>query len=63
MKNRPFLARSTVVFGGTAAWGLLLVFCVMVNRTVLMPPIVPGATFIGAQDCAPDRHVEVWVRG
>jgi predicted CXXCH cytochrome family protein len=52
MKIRPFPSRSALVFGGTAAWGLLLVSCVMVNRTVLMPPSVPGATFVGSKDCA-----------
>ncbi len=45
--------KSTLIFGGTAAWGLLLVSCVMVSRTTMMaPPQIPGATFVGSADCA-----------
>jgi predicted CXXCH cytochrome family protein len=45
--------KTTLIFGGTAAWGLLLVSCVMVSRTTMMaPPQIPGATFVGSADCA-----------
>ena len=49
-------------FGGIAAWGLLLVSCVMVNRAVMMPPHIPGAKFVGSKECA-ECHAEsfpVW---
>ena len=52
MTFRPRWTKNTVIFGGTAVWGLLLVSCVMVNRAVLMPPQVPGAKFVGSQECA-----------
>jgi predicted CXXCH cytochrome family protein len=52
MIPRPRWTRNTVIFGGAAAWGLLLVSCVMVNRAVMMPPQVPGAKFVGSQECA-----------
>jgi len=44
--------KSTLIFGGAALWGALLVSCVVINRAVIMPPHVPGATFVGSQDCA-----------
>ena len=48
----PFHAsRTSLIFGGIAVWGALLVSCVTVNRTIMAPPFVPGATFVGSQDC------------
>ncbi|MEX2044028.1 MAG: cytochrome c3 family protein [Opitutus sp.] len=45
--------KTTLIFGGTAAWGLLLVSCVMVSRTTMMaPPQIAGAQFVGSNDCA-----------
>ena len=44
--------KNTLLFGGIAAWGLLLVSCVSVNRAVFAPPSVPGAKFAGSQACA-----------
>ena len=52
MKFRPRLTKNTLLFGGVAAWGLLLVSCVAVNRTVLAPPFVAGANFSGTKECA-----------
>ncbi len=43
--------KNTLLFGGIAAWGLLLVSCVTINRAVLAPPQVPGATFVGSKTC------------
>lgn len=40
------------IFGGAAIWGLLLVGCVMVERTMVAPPKVAGATFVGSQKCS-----------
>ena len=44
--------RSSVIFGGVALWGLLLVGCVVVDRTIVAPPLVPGATYVGSKKCA-----------
>ena len=52
MTLRPRLTKNALIFGGTAAWGLLLVSCVMVSRSIIMPPNIPGATFVGSKDCA-----------
>ncbi|MEO6995720.1 MAG: cytochrome c3 family protein [Lacunisphaera sp.] len=43
--------KSSLLFGAIAAWGLLLVSCVTVNRAVLAPPQVPGAQFAGSKSC------------
>jgi predicted CXXCH cytochrome family protein len=43
--------RNALLFGGTAAWGVLLVGCVTSNRTVMAPPFVAGATFAGTKEC------------
>jgi predicted CXXCH cytochrome family protein len=43
--------KNALLFGGLAVWGLLLVSCVMVNRTVIMPPQIAGAKFVGSSDC------------
>jgi predicted CXXCH cytochrome family protein len=44
--------KNTLIFGGTATWGVLLVGCVVVNRTTLAPPFIAGATFVGNKECA-----------
>lgn len=44
--------RNTLLFGGIATWGLLLISCVAVNRTMMAPPNIPGAKFVGSQQCA-----------
>ena len=43
--------KNTVIFGGIAAWGLLLVSCVSVNRTVVAPPKIAGAQYAGSKAC------------
>ena len=43
--------KSTLIFGGAAAWGLLLVSCVVADRTIIAPPNVAGATFVGSKKC------------
>ena len=51
--NLPFRwTKNTLLFGGIAAWGLLLISCVSINRAVLAPPQVPGAKFVGSKTCA-----------
>lgn len=40
------------MIGGAAAWGLLLISCVVADRTIVAPPQIPGATFVGTSECA-----------
>jgi len=50
--------KNALLFGGIAAWGLLLISCVSVNRAVLAPPRVAGATFVGTKTCA-ECHADI----
>ena len=50
ISRRPF-NKTSLIFGGIALWGLVLIGCVSVNRTVLAPPTVAGATFVGSKEC------------
>ncbi len=47
-----------VLIGSLVTWGLLLVSCVMVNRTIIAPPQIAGATFVGSKDCA-ECHAKI----
>lgn len=58
MITRKLWNKSTMVFGGAACWGLLLIGCVAVNRTAVAPPHVAGAEFVGSKTCA-ECHDEV----
>jgi predicted CXXCH cytochrome family protein len=49
---RPRWTRNTLIFGGATLWGLLLISCVVANRTMLVPPFVAGAEFVGTKKCA-----------
>ena len=49
---RPRFTKTTLLFAGASAWGLLLISCVTANRTLLAPPFVPNATFSGDKQCA-----------
>jgi predicted CXXCH cytochrome family protein len=51
MSEKKRWSKSTLLFGGTAIWGLFLVGCVMVDRTMIAPPQVAGATFVGSAKC------------
>lgn len=44
-------SKNTLLFGGVAVWGLLLISCISVNRTVLAPPFIAGATVSGTKEC------------
>jgi predicted CXXCH cytochrome family protein len=55
--NRPRWTVSSIVFGGVTLWGLVLVSCVMVDRTIVAPPQIAGATYVGSKKCA-DCHDE-----
>ena len=54
---KPF-SKNPVIFGGIALWGILLISCVSVDRTVLAPPHVAGATFTGTKACV-ECHAEL----
>jgi len=43
MISIPRWTKNTLIFGGAAAWGLMLISCVVANRTMLAPPFVAGA--------------------
>ena len=43
--------KTSLLFGAIALWGVLLIGCVSVNRTVLAPTKIPGATYVGTKDC------------
>jgi predicted CXXCH cytochrome family protein len=51
MISLPRWTRNTLLFGGTAAWGMMLIGCVVANRTMLAPPFVAGASFSGDKSC------------
>ena len=57
MKLKLRLSRTTLIFGGTAVWGLFLLGCVTTNRTVLVVPHIPGATLVGDKACK-ECHAE-----
>lgn len=50
--------RNWLIFAGLSVWGLLVVSCVTAERTVVAPPQIAGATFVGSKQCA-DCHTEV----
>lgn len=58
MSTHPSRIKSTLIFGGAAIWGLFLVSCVMTSRTMVAPPSIPGATFVGSSKCT-QCHEEV----
>lgn len=58
MSYKPRWTKSSLIFGGTALWGLLLVGCVMTQRTMVAPPSVAGASFVGSAKCS-QCHEEV----
>jgi predicted CXXCH cytochrome family protein len=43
--------KTTLIIGGAAAWALLLISCMVADRTVVAPPQVAGATFVGTKEC------------
>ncbi len=58
MNFKPRLTRTALIFGGTDTWGLLLISCVAVNRTIVAPPSIPGANFVGTKQCS-ECHSEI----
>jgi predicted CXXCH cytochrome family protein len=57
-RNRPAsqgrrrFTKNALLFGSLAAWGIVLVSCISVDRTVVAPPQIAGATFVGSKACA-----------
>lgn len=52
MSEKKRWSKSTILFGGTAIWGLFLVGCVIADRTVVAPPQIAGAKYVGSKECA-----------
>ncbi|AOS46248.1 cytochrome c nitrite reductase pentaheme subunit [Lacunisphaera limnophila] len=52
MSYKPSWSKTTMIFGGTALWGMFLVGCVVVQRTVVAPPTIAGATYVGDSKCS-----------
>ncbi len=52
MGSKVSCSKTTLIFGGISVWGLLLVSCVMTDRTVVAPPQVAGAKYVGSAECA-----------
>lgn len=46
------------IFAGLTVWGLLTGACVMVDRPMVAPPQIAGATFVGSKECR-DCHADV----
>ena len=57
MISCPRWTKTALVIGGAAAWGLLLISCEMADRTVVAPPQIAGATYVGSKACT-DCHEE-----
>jgi predicted CXXCH cytochrome family protein len=51
MSYIPRWNKNTFIFGGAAAWAILLVGCVMADRTIVAPPQVANATYVGSKKC------------
>lgn len=45
------VSKQAVLLVGLALWSALLVSCVVGGRTVLAPPEIPGASFVGSGAC------------
>ena len=52
MIPRARLTKTTLIFGGATLWGIVLIGCVAANRTMLAPPQIAGATYVGNKECA-----------
>ncbi len=52
MTSRIRWNKTSLIFGGIALWGLVLIGCVSVNRAILAPAKIAGATYVGTKECA-----------
>ena len=48
---RKLLSSFAWISGGLSVSGLILISCSTVGHTVLMPPAIPGAEFVGMEEC------------
>src|SRR3990172_3936206 len=48
----PKKAKDWLLFAGISVWGLLAVSCVTTSRTLVAPPQIAGAKFVGSSECA-----------
>lgn len=46
------IPKDLLLFGGLAVWAVVLVSCVVADRTIFMPPFIEGATIVGSESCA-----------
>jgi len=51
MSPKLHWSKTTLLFSGLAVWGLLLVSCISVDRTVVLPPNIAGAKYVGSKAC------------
>jgi predicted CXXCH cytochrome family protein len=58
MKLRLPWNKNTLIFGITAAWSLLMISCVVANRTAVPDSKIAGATLAGSKQCA-QCHSEI----
>jgi predicted CXXCH cytochrome family protein len=50
--------RNWLILAGLSAWGLLVVSCVTADRTIVAPPQIAGAKYVGTKQCA-ECHTDV----
>src|ERR1051326_1257745 len=51
-RKRSGNRRRLLVVSGVVAAAAVVISCATVNRTVLAPPNIPGAEFVGSETCA-----------
>lgn len=51
MSSRKSRLKNSLLFGGAAVWGLLLISCVVADRTMVAPPQIAGAKYVGSKQC------------
>lgn len=52
LPSKTHLWRNVALIGGLAAWALAVISCTTISRVVVAPPDIPGATYVGSQECA-----------
>lgn len=48
---RKLLSSFAWICGGVSVSGLILISCSGIGHTLLMPPAIPGAEFVGSEEC------------
>ena len=52
MISCPRWSKTSLIIGGTALWGVVLIGCMAANRTVVAPTQIAGAKYVGTKECA-----------